>query len=125
MSAILYHLINIEKSSHNSWFTLRNTPNSIFNYSHIGWEFVRKLVLLKNKNAFNLKAEDIFLAESGGFEPADPLTSQQFKTAAIDHSANSPPQKYKLYLNLQTMTNIFFKKRVNALKQRDKKLRFL
>ena len=30
-------------------------------------------------------------------------TSTVFKTAAIDHSANSPAQKYKYDLNLQTM----------------------
>jgi hypothetical protein len=36
-----------------------------------------------------------FLAESEGFEPPDLLQSTVFKTAAIDHSANSPPQKYK------------------------------
>ena len=31
-----------------------------------------------------------FLAESEGFEPPDPLRSTVFKTAAFDHSANSP-----------------------------------
>ncbi len=30
------------------------------------------------------------LAESEGFEPPDLLQSTVFKTAAIDHSANSP-----------------------------------
>ena len=30
------------------------------------------------------------LAESEGFEPPDPLRSTVFKTAAFDHSANSP-----------------------------------
>ena len=29
-------------------------------------------------------------AESEGFEPPDPLRSTVFKTAAFDHSANSP-----------------------------------
>ena len=33
------------------------------------------------------------LAESEGFEPPEPLSSTVFKTAAIDHSANSPGQK--------------------------------
>ena len=33
------------------------------------------------------------LAESEGFEPPEPLGSTVFKTAAIDHSANSPGQK--------------------------------
>ena len=31
-----------------------------------------------------------FCAESEGFEPPDPLRSTVFKTAAFDHSANSP-----------------------------------
>ena len=31
-----------------------------------------------------------FFAESEGFEPPDPLRSTVFKTAAFDHSANSP-----------------------------------
>ena len=31
-----------------------------------------------------------FVAESEGFEPPDPLRSTVFKTAAFDHSANSP-----------------------------------
>ena len=31
-----------------------------------------------------------FSAESEGFEPPDPLRSTVFKTAAFDHSANSP-----------------------------------
>lgn len=30
------------------------------------------------------------LAENTGFEPADALTSTVFKTAALNHSANSP-----------------------------------
>ncbi len=34
-----------------------------------------------------------YLAESEGFEPPEPLGSTVFKTAAIDHSANSPGQK--------------------------------
>ena len=34
-----------------------------------------------------------FLAESEGFEPPDLLQSTVFKTAAIDHSANSPRQR--------------------------------
>ena len=35
-----------------------------------------------------------YLAESEGFEPPEPRGSTVFKTAAIDHSANSPRQKY-------------------------------
>lgn len=30
------------------------------------------------------------MAEDTGFEPADPLRSTVFKTAAFDHSANPP-----------------------------------
>ncbi len=37
----------------------------------------------------NLRFSRIF-AESEGFEPPDLLQSTVFKTAAIDHSANSP-----------------------------------
>ncbi len=33
--------------------------------------------------------------------------STVFKTAAIDHSANSPAQKYKTVLNLQTKISFF------------------
>ena len=32
----------------------------------------------------------MFYAESEGFEPPNPLRSTVFKTAAINHSANSP-----------------------------------
>ncbi len=32
----------------------------------------------------------MFIAESEGFEPPNPLRSTVFKTAAINHSANSP-----------------------------------
>ena len=46
------------------------------------------------------------LAESGGFEPAELLHSTVFKTAAIDHSANSPPQKYKYGAVLQIMIHL-------------------
>ena len=35
----------------------------------------------------------IVSAESEGFEPPEVLPSTVFKTAAIDHSANSPRQK--------------------------------
>ena|GEM_PF-3127246 len=36
--------------------------------------------------------------------------STVFKTAAIDHSANSPAQKYKSQLKLQTFIAIFLSK---------------
>ena len=32
-------------------------------------------------------------AESEGFEPPEPFSSTVFKTAAIDHSANTPSPK--------------------------------
>ena len=35
----------------------------------------------------------LFSAENEGFEPPVPLGTTVFKTAAIDHSANSPRQK--------------------------------
>ena len=38
----------------------------------------------------------LFDAESEGFEPPDLLQSTVFKTAAFDHSASSPLQKYEL-----------------------------
>ena len=38
--------------------------------------------------------QDSFLAENEGFEPPVPLGTIVFKTTAIDHSANSPRQKY-------------------------------
>ena len=39
------------------------------------------------------KSAKLFLAESEGFEPPVPRGTTVFKTAAIDHSANSPRQK--------------------------------
>jgi hypothetical protein len=47
--------------------------------------------------------KDSFIAkaESEGFEPPDLLQSTVFKTAAFDHSASSPLQKYELGANLQ------------------------
>ena len=41
----------------------------------------------KNRMTFVIRP---FSAESEGFEPPDPLRSTVFKTAAFDHSANSP-----------------------------------
>ena len=37
-----------------------------------------------------MSSNDYCLAENTGFEPADALTSTVFKTAALNHSANSP-----------------------------------
>ena len=63
-----------------------------------------------------------FDAESEGFEPPDLLQSTVFKTAAFDHSASSPLQKYKLSLTLQTRKAFFLYKLDNYLTQREKKL---
>ena len=52
------------------------------------------LARLKTKKA-SLKASFLYsLAENVGFEPTVPCGTTVFKTAAIDHSANSPGQKY-------------------------------
>jgi hypothetical protein len=42
-------------------------------------------------------AGTICLAEREGFEPPEVLPSTVFKTAAIDHSAISPGQKYNFF----------------------------
>ena len=44
---------------------------------------------LKKKSGSQIPVSHFF-AESEGFEPPDPLRSTVFKTAAFDHSANSP-----------------------------------
>ena len=49
-----------------------------------------------------------FVAESEGFEPPDPLRSTVFKTAAFDHSANSPI--LSLNLDLQLLFALPFQK---------------
>ena len=51
--------------------------------------FVTFFVTLKLKKALQISVTP-FSAESEGFEPPDPLRSTVFKTAAFDHSANSP-----------------------------------
>ena len=51
--------------------------------------FVTFFVTLKSKKALQISVAP-FSAESEGFEPPDPLRSTVFKTAAFDHSANSP-----------------------------------
>ncbi len=52
-------------------------------------------VFRENDTLYNKKSSEIslLLAESEGFEPPVPLGTTVFKTAAIDHSANSPIQK--------------------------------
>ena len=44
----------------------------------------------KKGDQVNLSPFSLCFAESEGFEPPDPLRSTVFKTAAFDHSANSP-----------------------------------
>ena len=51
--------------------------------------FVTFFVTRKLKKALQISVTP-FSAESEGFEPPDPLRSTVFKTAAFDHSANSP-----------------------------------
>ena len=44
-----------------------------------------------------MKATCAALAETEGFEPPKPFGLTVFKTAAIDHSAISPLQKYNFF----------------------------
>ena len=48
------------------------------------------------------------MAESIGFEPMEPFSSEVFKTTAIDHSANSPFTTY--YILICTTCQPLFKK---------------
>ena len=65
----------------------------------------------------NFKVLIQHLAESEGFEPPDLLQSTVFKTAAIDHSANSPEVRlYRLfqwckYRNFFNTNKTFFEKK--------------
>ena len=54
------------------------------------------------------------MAESEGFEPPEPFGSTVFKTAAFDHSANSPHVKrsylyIRLYLQASNKTLMYIK----------------
>ena len=51
-------------------------------------------------------------AENVGFEPTVPLGTTVFKTAAIDHSANSPGAKL---LYFSKLTSVLLKKYKNTL----------
>lgn len=54
-------------------------------------ERIRDLLAVHYKNKKSIDFSMLFhSAESEGFEPPDLLQSTVFKTAAIDHSANSP-----------------------------------
>ncbi len=76
---------------------------------------ILKRNLNKREHLFKKKSLNInyqtysfrFSAESEGFEPPEPLSSTVFKTAAIDHSANSPLQKYKTFKYQQLFFKIF------------------
>lgn len=52
--------------------------------------FQNSHVKRNTKHLFLNVSYDSLLAENTGFEPADALTSTVFKTAALNHSANSP-----------------------------------
>ena len=74
---------NFEKSSTKVFF--------IFFYAN---KSARKMLFIEHKKKPKCKhLTFLHLAESEGFEPPEPRSSTVFKTAAIDHSANSPPQK--------------------------------
>ena len=63
--------------------------NRDFTLSPLTLIFVTLFVTRKLKKALQIPVTP-FSAESEGFEPPDPLRSTVFKTAAFDHSANSP-----------------------------------
>ena len=75
-------------------------------------EYLHQNIHVKRKTArishFHEGAYSSLLAENTGFEPADALTSTVFKTAALNHSANSP------HLFLRRSEN-----RCNGLPKRD------
>lgn len=55
------------------------------------------------------------LAENEGFEPPDLLQSTVFKTAAIDHSANSPCAKVQQFAELTNFSCFFLQKNKSVL----------
>jgi len=62
----------------------------------------------KQKMPFRLWRNSILSGgELGIRTPGTFNSSTVFKTAAIDHSASSPAQKYKTVLNLQTKISFF------------------
>ncbi len=85
----------------------------VFRTPFINPEFGCNLLILKEKGLLFLEQPfDSFEEEPSGGEwgirtrgPFDKSTV--FKTAAIDHSANSPRQKYKLRSILQTLFRLF------------------
>ena len=63
----------------------------VFFCPHVAYKS-KLLTLMRTKKA-GLTAGFFSLAENVGFEPTVPCGTTVFKTAAIDHSANSPRQK--------------------------------
>ena len=60
------------------------------------WENIGKTLKPKTKKALLVGLSIVYLktsAQNEGFEPPDLLQSTVFKTAAFDHSANSPLRK--------------------------------
>ena len=65
-------------------------------------------ISLKIKKPATKKLQVLYFGGEWGIRTRGPFNkSTVFKTAAIDHSANSPVQKYKLRLNLQTTLTFF------------------
>ena len=62
----------------------------MFIFYPLAQPFQNSHVKRNTKHLFLNVSYDSLLAENTGFEPADALTSTVFKTAALNHSANSP-----------------------------------
>ncbi len=60
---------------------------------------------INKKGTINVKTDKSLLAENEGFEPPVPRGTTVFKTAAFDHSANSPKagQKYNIFFKYQIL----------------------
>jgi hypothetical protein len=61
--------------------------------------------MIRIKKAFSLKRKG-FQAENEGFEPPVPCGTTVFKTAAFDHSANSPKWTAKLIVIFNNTTHL-------------------
>jgi hypothetical protein len=79
------------------WECYSKQTNALVPTAHLLFTAIFTQALLGSMSVNNkcpIKMGHLFvLAESEGFEPPEPLSSTVFKTAAIDHSANSPGQK--------------------------------
>ena len=83
------------------------TPTMMEIFSHNYFEMKEKNYLVYEKKGDNFSV----IPHSGewGIRTRGPFDkSTVFKTAAIDHSANSPPRKYELQLALQNLIYLFF-----------------